>query len=44
MAAWGRPRMPTKKNEWGQLSQWQSDDGAVLVLVEGGVRWGSQLT
>jgi hypothetical protein len=44
MTAWGRPRMPTKKGEWGELSQWESDDGTVLVLVAGSVRCGSHLT
>ena len=40
MAAAGRPTIRRTKRAHGSISEYRSDDGRILLLVEGDVRWG----
>ncbi|ROS21803.1 hypothetical protein [Cellulomonas sp. PhB150] len=40
MAASGRPTIRRTKRAHGSISEYRSDDGRIVLLVEGDVRWG----
>jgi hypothetical protein len=41
LVASGKPSIRAKKNTWGNLSEWITSDGDVLVVAELSVRWGA---
>lgn len=43
MVAWGPPDIRSKRRRRGSISEWQSEDGHVLLLAEDSVRWADLL-
>lgn len=37
----GKPTIKAKKRSWGNISQWATSEGEVLVVAEVSVQWGS---
>lgn len=36
----GKPTIKAKKRSWGNISEWATNEGEILVVAELGVQWG----